>query len=173
MDWQKESRSRSNCNARKGTETSWKTPILSRISAKWMQKTFVCILEKVRPYIQKQNTIIMECISSKVSTLGKALKEKILNLPLPKGNVHVPFVIVADDDFPLSPNIMKPFAMKVSQARRTIENVFGILAQRYRTFQTIINVSVEKVELITLTYCVLHNFLRTTMMEENNALTEK
>ncbi|KAJ8874446.1 hypothetical protein PR048_025295 [Dryococelus australis] len=156
-------------------------------------KTFDCLLEKVRPCIQKQNTRMRECINHKVrcvwdSPLGRALKEKTLNIPaprpLPRGYVDVPFDIVVDDAFPPSPYIMKPFAMKgltharriynyrVSRARRTIENVFSILAQRFRIFQTKMIVSVEKVELITLTCCVLHNFLRTRIIEENNALTE-
>ncbi|KAJ8888842.1 hypothetical protein PR048_008336 [Dryococelus australis] len=71
-------------------------------------KTFDCLLEKVRSYIQKQNTRMRECTSPK----------------------------------------------------------------HFCIFQTKIKVSMEKVELITLT-CLLHNFLRTRIIEENNVLTLK
>ncbi|KAJ8896663.1 hypothetical protein PR048_002007 [Dryococelus australis] len=74
------------------------------------------------------------------NTQCKPLKETLklpAPRPLPGGNVDVPFVIVVDDAFPLSPNIMKRFAMtglaherriynyRVSRARRTIVRHIG------------------------------------------------
>ncbi|KAJ8874497.1 hypothetical protein PR048_025357 [Dryococelus australis] len=70
---------------------------------------------------------------------------RIINLnlsaagPFPGGCVDMPYGIVADDAFPLSPNIMKPFSQRwlsherrvfnyrLSWARRIVENIFGNL----------------------------------------------
>ena len=53
------------------------------------------------------------------------------------------------------------FNYRLSRARRTVENAFGILANRFRVFITPIALSPEKVETITLAGCVLHNYHRT------------
>ena len=82
------------------------------------------------------------------------------------------YVIVADDAFPLSKNIMKPYAQKgltdgkrifnyrLSRARRTTENAFGILVQTFRAFLSTISLDPGIVELMVLASCVLHNILR-------------
>lgn len=81
-----------------------------------------------------------------------------------------PFTIVADDAFPLHEHIMKPykgnlsqqqkiFNYRLSRARRTSENAFGILCNRFRILLKKIELPVETVELITLSACALHNFL--------------
>lgn len=41
-----------------------------------------------------------------------------------------------------------------------MENAFGILANRFRVFMTPIGLVPEKVEVITMACCTLHNFLR-------------
>lgn len=51
------------------------------------------------------------------------------------------------------------FNYRLSRARRVVENAFGILSNRFRILLTPINLSVDKVESITLAVCVLHNFL--------------
>ena len=110
------------------------------------------------------------------STLSEALNNDLLGIPLPRApnnfNVPLPYVIVADDAFPLKENIMKPFPFRglsrekrifnyrLSRARRIVENAFGILANRFRIFLSPIQVCPENVEKITLASCVLHNFLR-------------
>lgn len=78
---------------------------------------------------------------------------------------------MADDAFRLLPYIIKPykdctndtkkkiFNYRLSRARRVVENAFGILANRFRVLLTTIRLPVEKVELITETLCILHNFL--------------
>ena len=86
------------------------------------------------------------------SKLKQAVDSNILNIPhaenLPRTNVQVPFVMVADDAFPLNHNLMKPYSTtklteeqknfnyRLSRARRVAENAFGILAARFRIFQT-------------------------------------
>lgn len=85
---------------------------------------------------------------------------------------NVPYVFVADDAFPLRTNILKPFRQglldsaekevfnyRLSRARHIVENVFGILASRFRIFQTPINLEPENVEKIVMATCALHNFL--------------
>ncbi|XP_036150116.1 uncharacterized protein LOC118648027 [Monomorium pharaonis] len=109
------------------------------------------------------------------SSLATQLHSRTLNLPLPSSlpgyNVDMPYVNVADDAFFLKTNIMKPypgrnltnekkiFNYRLSRARRTVENAFGIMANRFRILLNTIPLSVEKVELITYTCCILHNFL--------------
>ena len=111
------------------------------------------------------------------SDLAEALNANSLNLPndepLERGGMPVPFVIVADDAFPLQRHLMKPFPARdltqnkrifnyrLSRARHNVENAFGILANRFRIFLTTIALSPEKVEIITLAACALHNFLCT------------
>ena len=41
-----------------------------------------------------------------------------------------------------------------------MENAFGILANRWRVFRAPINLAPEKVEVIVLAACCLHNYLR-------------
>ncbi|VEN56824.1 unnamed protein product [Callosobruchus maculatus] len=118
------------------------------------------------------------------SMLSKKIRDGSLALPepqcLPGRTSKVPYVIVADEAFPLLPNVMKPFPQRVlsyenrifnyrlSRARRLVECGFGILANRWRILLNKIHLSPDKAELITLTCVVLHNFLAT----ENVKYTE-
>lgn len=101
------------------------------------------------------------------------LLENKLNLPdnnCTRNNMN--FVFVSDDAFALHPNIIKPYSDKslthaerifnyrLSRVRRTVENAFGILANRFRVFHTPINMKVDKIEWVVLASCALHNFLR-------------
>lgn len=113
------------------------------------------------------------------------LENNKLNLPNPRplaeGRSPVPYVLVADDAFALSNNIMKPYPghlgsvnperiyiYRVSRARRIVENVFGILAAKYRVFLTTIALHPDKVESVTLACIYLHNFLRRDSASRNN-----
>ncbi|GBM45706.1 hypothetical protein AVEN_14149-1 [Araneus ventricosus] len=99
-----------------------------------------------------------------------------LNIPPPEtvgGSMfELPYVFVGDEAFALRPDFMKPYAQKLlntekrifnyrlSRARRIVENAFGILANRFRIFHTSINIALPKIEIVVLTCCVLHNYLR-------------
>ncbi|GFY39518.1 protein ALP1-like [Trichonephila inaurata madagascariensis] len=123
------------------------------------------------------------------SKLRQAITNGDMNIPeaaaLPGLASNLPFVIVADDAFPLMPNIMKPypgsnlskecliFNYRLSRARRVSKNAFGILAARFRVFGTTILTSVPNTKLIVLAACSLHNFLtnrsKNTYIPEDSA----
>ena len=107
------------------------------------------------------------------------LENNSLNIPEAEilGNTSrpLPYVFVADDAFPLRKDMMKPFRQndlnsrakkiynyRTSRARRIVENVFGILAARFRIYKTQINMSTENIESVVRATCVLHNYLMTT-----------
>ena len=107
------------------------------------------------------------------SSLAQALAQNALAIPPtevipPIG--EVPYVIVADDAFALKPYLMKPFAQRqltreqrifnyrLSRARRVVENAFGIMSQRFRIFNHPIPLLPDRVEIVTMTACCLHNF---------------
>lgn len=103
----------------------------------------------------------------KNSTLKIALEQNLLNWP--KGGV-----CVADDAFCLTTYCLKPFShrgltieervfnYRLSRARRVVENAFGILASRFRIFNTAISLNVDTIETLVKTACALHNWLRQT-----------
>lgn len=117
----------------------------------------------------------------KESKFGKAILNGSLDIPLPKNlpntNMMVNHFVVADQAFPLHSSIMRPypgknlsiekliFNYRLSRARRTIENTFGILAQKWRIYRKPIIASIDMCESIVNATVVLHNFLR---MQEIN-----
>lgn len=116
------------------------------------------------------------------STLGTAMfgdsDTNMLNVPRPRplpGRPYpVPFVVVADDAFPLRRNLMKPYPLRnlsgeqqvfnyhLSRARRVVEDVFGIFANRFRVFRSPISLCPSKIETIVLAASALHNYLVAT-----------
>lgn len=86
------------------------------------------------------------------TAIYKRLKANKLNIPreneLPGTNELLPYVFIGDEAFPLMNNLMKPypqrginhdqriFNYRLCRARRVVENVFGILASRFRVFFT-------------------------------------
>jgi DDE superfamily endonuclease len=110
------------------------------------------------------------------SSLSRALNNNSLSIPctsyLPNSHTMCPYMIVADEAFPLKTYIMKPYARRgltdeervfnyrLSRARRVVENAFGILAHRFRVFLTPINSSTSSVTQIVLAAVLLHNFMK-------------
>ena len=109
---------------------------------------------------------------------GQAFEQNPTELNLPSPSLHgdkdLPYVIVGDDIFPLKPWLMKPYPGKnldqcqriynyrLSRARRTIENAFGILVAKWRIFRRAIRADVALVEKIVQATICLHNYLRLT-----------
>ena len=80
------------------------------------------------------------------TTLHRAIEDGTAHFPqdapYPGTDEPKPFALVGDEAFPLRSYLMKPYAQRnlqpdqriynyrVSRARRTVENAFGILANR-------------------------------------------
>ena len=92
------------------------------------------------------------------SSLRAALENIKLGIPPPRyvRGSALPYVIVADDAFPLKTYLMKPYPFRgvpfekrvtnyrISRARRVSENAFGILGNRFGIFLSAIQLSPEK-----------------------------
>lgn len=107
--------------------------------------------------------------------LGKCVLESDHELDLPNDlNIdgqETPLFFIADDAFPLTRRIMKPygghsltneqkvFNYRLSRARRTIENAFGIMSMRWGCLRSEFLCHPEKAKLIVAACCALHNFL--------------
>lgn len=113
----------------------------------------------------------------KNTDLYKKLSTRKLNLPDPdflpeKDDYKIPYVIIGDEAFGLSFNIMRPYGGKflpiqkriynyrLSRARRYIECTFGIFANKWRIFHRPLNVCIDFAEDIVKACIVLHNFVR-------------
>ena len=113
----------------------------------------------------------------KLSHMDKCFEDNPLNVPegskIPGMDVELPYVLVGDEIFPLKTWLMRPYPgtldetqwiynYRVSRARRTIGNVFGILATRWRIFRKAIRADIMTVEAIVQACVCLQNFLELT-----------
>lgn len=121
------------------------------------------------------------------SEFGKCLnRNDYLNIPvenckLPLSNIEMPYYFVADEAFPLSKRIMRPypgpflterksiFNYRLSRARRIIENTFGILVSRWRLFLRPICLKPQHTDTIIMAAVNLHNFLMTEKETSTNS----
>ncbi|XP_064469243.1 uncharacterized protein LOC135383875 [Ornithodoros turicata] len=126
----------------------------------------------------------------KESAIGRGLLSGKLQMPgiarLPNSDVVLPHVLIGDEAFQLRQDFLRPypgkmlppnetvFNYRLSRARRCAENAFGILANRWRIFLRVINLSPENVENVVLASCVLHNYLlnRRLLTEEGDTPDE-
>lgn len=115
------------------------------------------------------------------SKIKSGLDSNTLNVPPPSvvGQSELPFILVADEAYPLSSYLMRPypkssqldlkkkvFNYRLSRARRVIESAFGILAARWRILRRPINTYVLKAEKMVLATVCLHNFIITKELEK-------
>lgn len=107
------------------------------------------------------------------SSMGKKLISGNFGIPPSKSiienQIKLPHVILGDDAFSLKTFLMRPykggdmleraFNYRLSRARMTVENAFGILAARWRIFNTPIECDISLTKLIVQATTILHNFL--------------
>ena len=120
------------------------------------------------------------------SQLGQALEKNSLDLPprrpLPGAASNpLPHVVVADEAFPLKPNLLRPypgailddqkrlFNYRLSRARRVSENAFGILGSKFRVYQRRLQILPAHVDKVIKATCLLHNFVIKTKRENNQS----
>lgn len=112
------------------------------------------------------------------TSVGSSILTDDDSLDLPRdttiNEIETPFFFIADDAFPLNRRIMKPYSTtrnstlsneekvfnyRLSRARRTIENAFGVLVMRWGCLRSEFSGFPEKVKIIVGACCALHNFL--------------
>lgn len=103
-------------------------------------------------------------------------------LPGDRNGQPCDYFFVGDDAFALRHYMMKPypqrflqkeervFNYRLSRARRTVENAFGILANRFRVFHTSMCLRPDNGEAVVMGACVLHNMLRTRKLSSVDVL---
>lgn len=112
------------------------------------------------------------------SWFGRAILENSLDIPddkcLPGSETVFPHFFVGDEAFPLRSTMMRPFPgrttvlpqdvkvfnYRLSRARRTIENAFGILVARWRIFRSVITANPVNTETLVKGALCLHNYIK-------------
>ncbi|XP_011883936.1 PREDICTED: uncharacterized protein LOC105571074 [Vollenhovia emeryi] len=92
--------------------------------------------------------------------------------PVESSGPALPYVLLADEAFPLTTYMMRPyprsssldlrkkiFNYRLSRARRVVESAFGILAARWRIYRKPIIASVANARKIVQATIALHNFI--------------
>ena len=118
-----------------------------------------------------------DCAVFNHSDLKEALENDTIRLPpaevLPGDDRAISYFLIGDDAFPLKRWLTKPFSgrnltdaerifnYRLSRARRTVENAFGILANRFRCLLTTLQQEPETVKTLALACVCLHNLMRT------------
>lgn len=111
------------------------------------------------------------------SKFGQYLQDKKLRIPqnkcLPGSTDEMPHAFVADEAFPLSQNIMRPypgnqlpgnqekkiFNYRLSRTRRVVENAFGIIQNKFEVFQKKIRIQPKHLDNMILACVCLHNYI--------------
>ncbi|XP_064487707.1 uncharacterized protein LOC135399901 [Ornithodoros turicata] len=103
------------------------------------------------------------------SAIGKSFEQSTLDLPANMS--RWPLCLVGDAAFPLRPYLMRPypgrnltekkkvFNYRLSRARRCVENAFGILASRWRSFLGTVEGDPDLLTSMIKAAVCLHNFL--------------
>lgn len=117
------------------------------------------------------------------------MQNQNLNLPQPKplpgSTFPMPYFFVGDNIFALHENLMKPYSKsayltlqqrrynyRISRARITIENTFGIWVQRWKIFNSPLRFNLKTAESIIMATVLLHNFIITENLKSNDSMNE-
>lgn len=110
------------------------------------------------------------------SEIGIGFQNMTMDLPeltqVEVNGPELPYVLVADEAFALTPYMMRPFPRskhldmrkkvfnyRLSRARRVVENAFGLLVARWRIYRKPINTSLNTAIKIIQATTVLHNYI--------------
>ena len=105
------------------------------------------------------------------------------SIPLSGDDRDMAYFIVVDDPFALRTCLKKPFSgrslndqqrifnYRLSRARRVVENVFSILANRFRCLLT--TIAQEPHMLVVLASVTLHNVIRTHYRADHQGLADE
>ena len=123
------------------------------------------------------------------SPMFQGIQDETIKLPppepLPNDTDDTPFFFIGDDAFPLRQHMLKPFSARyleteqlvfnyrLSCARQVVENLFGILASRFRCLLHTIEVAPEKAISITKACLTLHNLFRDRYGVNNVSVDEE
>lgn len=111
------------------------------------------------------------------SPMGQSFHGKNNNIPNPSkltvDGEPLPYVLVGDEAFQLTDYMLRPYPFKgglnedrkifnyrLSRARRTIENVFGIMVSQWRLLKRPIDATVDNAMIYLQAITCLHNWLR-------------
>ncbi|CAD6216119.1 GSCOCG00004335001-RA-CDS [Cotesia congregata] len=120
--------------------------------------------------------------------MGQKFENREMNLPeaelLTVDGMPLPYVLVGDEAFQLTDYLLRPypgrgslnkdktiFNYRLSRARQTIENSFGLLVSLWRILKKPIEATVDNSVNIVKAIICLHNWLR-KQDEENNYIQE-
>lgn len=116
------------------------------------------------------------------STFGKKFYNNELDIPkadaLTDDGEKIPYFFIADEAFPLGPNLMRPFSgtnissvagdrerkdifnYRLSRGRLNVECAFGMMRSKFRVLDTPLKTNVKNSVRIIKAICALHNYIR-------------
>ena len=123
------------------------------------------------------------------SDLKEGFESDDIGLPpldrLTNDDLDVPYYLIGDDAFPLRTWMMKPYSRHVlsdeerifnyrlSLAKRIVENMFGILANRFQCILGTMREHPDTVKFIVAAYICLHNLMGTRYPGLQNVLMDQ
>ena len=123
------------------------------------------------------------------SQLSEVLRSGEINLPddapLPNDDRRHPFYLLADDDFALKSNMMKPYSRRnlsleekianyrISRGRRVVENAYGILVLRWQCLLFTMQQKPNVLQVMIKSTMVLHNLMRSRYTVHHQILMDR
>ncbi|KAL4131721.1 hypothetical protein QTP88_008995 [Uroleucon formosanum] len=91
---------------------------------------------------------------------GGILEESIMGKRLEAGMLNVPEDKPLPDDNHETIEKKDTYNYRLCRARRVVENAFGILAKKWRVFESPMEMKETTVKKVIMATCILHNYLR-------------